>query len=219
MFQQEGKQFGFLQKNNHNKTATLFVTAFHKDSVSYLNNFDLNEHNKDMKKFFLIVCCVCFCFLAVGCESETNINAAHISDITGALSTNYAVKVVLDDDERVNDKYVDLQIKSSKDEQLLKFGEELGEAYVVCLPKSDYWYNLTYLTSKTNGATAEGGYQKYEDFGSKVFNFTSPNDVELTFRVVAGQTKLNEQTKEEILVLSEEISKEVTLKVKKFKED
>lgn len=172
-----------------------------------------------MKKFVLIILCVCFCFMAVGCESETNVNAAHISEITGALSTSYGIKVTLDDDDRVNDKFVDLQIKSNNEEQLLKFGEEMGDTFTICLPKSDYWYNLTYLISKSNGASGEAGYQKYENFGSKVYNFTAPNDVVLTFRVVAGQTKINELTKEEILVLSEEISKEVSVKVKEFKEN
>ena len=37
----------------------------------------------------------------------------------------------------------------------------------------------------------------------------------LTFRVVAGKEKTSEQTGEKILVLSEDISKEVKLKVKK----
>ena len=51
-----------------------------------------------------------------------------------------------------------------------------------------------------------------------MYIFTSENDVELTFRVVAGQIKTNEQTKEQILVLSEDISDETVIKVKKFEE-
>lgn len=170
-----------------------------------------------MKKFVLIILCVCFCFLAVGCEGETKVRTAHIANITAAMSSDYAIKVTIDDDDRVRDKFVDLQIKSSKEEQLLTFGQELKDSFTICLPKSDFWYNLTYLISQTNGTGEEAGYIKHEDFGSRVFLFSSKNDVDLIFRVVAGQTKQNEDTEEEILVLSEDISGEVVVRMKKHK--
>ena len=168
-----------------------------------------------MKKFLLIFLCVCFSFLCVGCETETQLRVATISDITSSRSTYYSIKVVLEEDDRVAERYVDLQIKSSKDGQILRFGEENGDAYTITLDEKDYWYNLTYLVSKTNGVGIEGNYEKYENFGNKIYNFTSQNDVTLTFRVVPGQEKTSEQTGEKILVLSEDISKEVKLKVKK----
>ncbi len=171
-----------------------------------------------MKRFFLISLCLCFCLILIGCESETAVKAGHISEITGALSTDYAIKVTLDDDKRVDEKYVDLQIKSTEEEQLLSFGEENGDAFVLFIPKKDYWYNLTYLISQTNGSSGQENYKKYEDFGNRVYIFTSQNDVDLTFRVVVGETKINEESKEEILVLSEPISDEVVVKVKKHEE-
>lgn len=171
-----------------------------------------------MKRALLIVLCVCFCFLAVGCENQTKVRCAYINDITGALNTRYSIKVILDEDDRVSDKYVDLQIKSNKEEQQLKFGIENGDAYTLTIPKKDYWYNLTYLISETNGTGVEAGYTLYEDFGNRVYNFSSNNDVDLTFRVVAGQVKKNTDTQENMLVLSEDISEEVTINVKKFNE-
>ena len=167
-----------------------------------------------MKKFILGFLCVCLCFLAVGCETETRVECAHISDITGAMSTQYAIKVVLDDDDRVKDKNVGLQIRSSKENLQLTWGEELGDDYVLSLSKADYWYNLTYLISKTNGVGQEAGYLDYDAYGDRVFRFSANEEVELTFRMVAGNTKKNEGSGEEILVLSEPISKEVTMKVK-----
>ncbi len=172
-----------------------------------------------MKKFLLVFLCVCFSFLAVACESETQLRVASISDLTGPLATRYSIKVVLEEDERVAERYVDLQIKSSKANQTLRFGEENGDAYTITLDEKDYWYNLTYLISKTNGVGVEGNYEKYTDFGNKIFNFSSQNDVTLTFRVVAGKEKVNKETGEKILVLGEDISKEVKIKVKKLKED
>ena len=171
-----------------------------------------------MKKIVLIILCVCFCFIGAGCEQETEVRSAHISELTGAMSTDYAIKVTLDTDERVEDKYVDLQIKSDKENQLLSFGQELGDSFEINLPKKDYWYNLTYLISKTNGTSGEAGYENYQDFGCKVYMFTAENDVDLMFRVVAGQVKKNETSKEEILVLSEDISDEVVVHVKKHQE-
>ena len=171
-----------------------------------------------MKKFVLIFFCACFSFLAIGCEKETQLRVATISDITSPLSTHYSIKVNLEEDKRVAERYVDLQIKSSKENQTLRFGEENGDAYTITFDEKDYWYNLTYLIGKTNGVGVEGDYEKYADFGNKVYNFSSQNDVTLVFRVVAGKEKTNEETGEKILVLSEDISKEVKVKVKKVTE-
>ena len=55
----------------------------------------------------------------------------------------------------------------------------------------------------------------YTDYGDKIFNFNVPNDVKLTFRVVAGAVKKDEDTGDDILVLSEDISDEVRINAKK----
>lgn len=169
-----------------------------------------------MKRLTLIL--LCLCFLLVGCGDETKLMVAHISDITGALSTKYAIKVVLDEDDRVTEKSVGLQIRSNKDDVFLKFGEELGDDYTLHLQQKDYWYNLTYLISQTNGVGKEAGYLKYDEYGDRVFRFSANEDVELTFRMVAGKTKKNAESGEEILVLSEPISDEVKIKIKKAEE-
>lgn len=176
--------------------------------------FDFGK-NKLMKKFFLMFLCVCLSFTLIGCESETAVRAGHISEITGALSTEYAIKVTLDDDDRVNEKFVDIQVRASEPEQILTFNEENHDPFAIFLPKNDYWYNLTYLISQSNGTQEKEKYKSYEDFGTRVFMFSSQNDVKLTFRVVVGQTKTNDETQEEILVLSEPISEEVEVRVKK----
>lgn len=171
-----------------------------------------------MKKFFLIFLCVCFSFVAIGCENEAALQVGHLSEVTSAMSTTYAINIVLDNDDRVNDKFVDLQIRCNKDEQVFNVYEEMGDKFTICLPQKNFWYNLTYLISKTNGAKDEASYVKCEDYGNHIYNFTTPNDVDVTFRLVAGQKKVNDQTQEEILVLSEEISKELNVKMKKYQE-
>lgn len=167
-----------------------------------------------MRKIFLSVLCVLFCFCC-GCETQTTLLVAHISDCTLGNSTSYSVKVELDDDDRMEEKYVDVQIMSSEGEASVSIGEHGKEKISVYFDKKDYWYNLTYLIDKANGVTTEGGYQKYQQFGSKIYNLTSKVDLKLTFRVVVGNLKKNSQTNEEILVLSEPVSNEFMLKMKK----
>lgn len=167
-----------------------------------------------MKKLVIIVFCVCFSFLLLGCESQTAVRSAHISDITPALSLKHSVKIVLDKDKRVETKIVDIQLMSDKDNQFLDFGEENQQAFTIFLPKANYWYNLTHLISQANGTKNEGEYVSYKDYGDKVVNFTSKNDFNLTLRVVVGKIKTNSLAGEEILVLSEPVSKEVSIEVK-----
>lgn len=167
-----------------------------------------------MKKIFLGILCVCFSFVLCACSNETQLRVAHIVDRTSARSTDYAIEVVLDDDDRVKEKYVDLQIKSKDAGQTLYFGEENKEKMPLLIEKKDYWYNLTYLLDKAKGLH-EGGYQNYEDYGGKAYTFFTDDDAEISFRVVAGNRKMNGETNEEILVLSEDISKTLTIKTKK----
>lgn len=169
-----------------------------------------------MKKKVLMVLCVLFCcLLIVGCENETLLRVAHISDNTAARSMNHSIKVVLDDDDRMNEKYVDLQIKSDKSGQKLSIGLERQDKTSVVLEKADFWYNLTYLLDKSNGIDAKVEYIPYKEYGDKVYNFNVPNDVKLTFRVVSGDVKKDQTTGDEILVLSEDISDEMTISAKK----
>ncbi len=191
---------------------------FYVNVVFFYNNiFQIIVKNRFMKKKFLgvfaiiILCAVFMC----GCQNETELRVAYISDITGALSTNYAVKVVRDKDERVEDKFFDLQLKSNKDEQIVHLNEENGSPIAIFLEKKDTWYNLTYLIGQTNGASVPAKLEKYDKGGSKVYSIKVDNDVELTMRVVVGDEKQNTQTGEKILVLSKEISDEFTLKCKK----
>ena len=167
-----------------------------------------------MKKFFVGILCVFFSVLLLACENETQLRVAHIGDNTAALSTDYSIKVTLDNDDRVKDKYVDLQLKTNNDGQILVFGDELSEKANLVFTKKDYWYNLTYLINQSHQDATEDGYKKYEEYGDKVFNFYTNQDCEVTFRIVAGKLKTNEDTHEQILLLTEDISDEINMKLK-----
>lgn len=167
------------------------------------------------KKIFMVLCVLFCCLLLVGCEKETMLRVAHISDNTAAKSANHSIKVVLEDDERVKEKFVDLQIKSDKEGQRVLIGKDREDQTTVVLDRADFWYNLTYLLDKANGIDVKVEYLQYTEYGDRVYNFNVPNDVKLTFRVVAGNTKKDQESGDEILVLSEDISDEVIINAKK----
>ena len=111
-----------------------------------------------MKKFFVCLIGLIMVFVA-GCDTQ-GLMCAHISDATQGLSTNYAVKVVLDDDSRVEDKYVDLQIKSSVENLKILFGKEGDEKQELTFETADEWYNLTILQANANGMSGKETYEK-----------------------------------------------------------
>ena len=105
-----------------------------------------------MKKLSLILLMILF--ICVGCETQ-GLRCAHLTNATQGLSTNYAIKMVLDEDERVKDKEVDLQIKSSHENQKILFGEEGEDKVELSFAKADEWYNLSYLMAQANGMKSE----------------------------------------------------------------
>lgn len=163
-----------------------------------------------MKKYLFVALCVCFSFFICGCEEVKTLRVASINDIT--VGQNYSIKVVLGDDERMSEKYVDLQIRSNKDNLILDFSQEGEKGNLLTIEEKDSWYNLTYLISQNSEKSEK--YQKYDDFGAKIFNFSTNFDAKLTFRVVVGDVVTNEKTSEEIFILSEDVSKEVCVDVK-----
>lgn len=169
-----------------------------------------------MKKFFVGFMCVLFSFMLMACESETQLRVAHISDNTAPLSTTYSVKVVLDEDDRVKDKYVDLQIRADKDGQEIIFWEENHESVALNFERKDYWYDLTQLID--GAKQSKTTYKRYDDFGNRIFNFYSNNECNLVFRVVSGKIQTNKDTDEQILVLNEDISEEFEFHIKKYNE-
>ena len=85
-----------------------------------------------------------------GCDGE-EVRCAHLNNKTQGQSTNYAISFSLDKDDRMKEKYVDLQIKSSCEGQVISFGREMEEKTSLYLEDKDVWYNLTVLIAEQNG--------------------------------------------------------------------
>ncbi len=167
-----------------------------------------------MKKLGLILLAILF--VCVGCETQ-GLRCAHLTNATQGLSTNYAIRMVLDEDERVKEKEVDLQIKSSNENQKILFGEEGMDKVELNFVKADEWYNLSYLMAQANGLENEE-YETYQDKGNKTYLFTSLTDTKLTFRVVVGEAVLSDSGNGQVLTSSEPVSDELEIEVKKNEE-
>ena len=165
-----------------------------------------------MKKNFtkiLVIMLLITSFALSGCDNK-GVLCAHISDKT--KGTNYAVGVVFDKDERMKEKYVDIQIKCATAGAFISIGRENEEKTVVTFDKADEWYNLTVLIARANGVKGET-YEKYDNKENVTYLFTSNSDLKLSFRVVAGNVIENDN--EQILVSTEKISNILSLDVKK----
>ena len=167
-----------------------------------------------MKKLSLFL--LMFLFICVGCETQ-GLRCAHLTNATQGLSANYAIRMVLDEDERVKDKEVDLQIKSSNENQKILFGEEGMDKVELNFVKADEWYNLSYLMAQANGVENEE-YETYQNKGNKTYLFSSTSDTKLTFRVVVGKAVLSDSGNGQVLTSSEPVSDELEIEVKKNEE-
>lgn len=167
-----------------------------------------------MKKLGLILLAILF--VCVGCETQ-GLRCAHLTNATQGLSTNYAIRMVLDEDERVKEKEVDLQIKSSNENQKILFGEEGMDKVELNFVKADEWYNLSYLMAQANGLENEK-YETYQDKDNKTYLFTSLVDTKLTFRVVVGEAVLSDSGNGQVITSSEPVSDELEIEVKKNEE-
>ena len=166
---------------------------------------------KKLYKFGLIF--VLLIFLS-GCDGE-EVRCAHLNNKTQGQSTNYAISFSLDKDDRMKEKYVDLQIKSSCEGQVISFGREMEEKTSLYLEDKDVWYNLTVLIAEQNGLSGYETFEKYVDKKNETYLFTVENDTTLTFRVVAGNITENDEKTGQILTSVEAISNELKVEAKK----
>ncbi len=169
-----------------------------------------------MKKFFLSITTfvlICCSIVFVGCQENSILQCASFSEVTSSGSDDYAVRVNFYNDKRIEDKYVDIQIKSNKVADVT-FWEDNGEKLVISFDDYDEWRSLTSLVYFAKVQEGEEKFEKFKDAPAKTFMFNFDGDIELTFRAVVGETEENSEQTGEILVGSQPISKQFTLKIK-----
>lgn len=168
-----------------------------------------------MKKFFKMTGALCLlcAFILVGCENSTQIFAASFSDISVSGADNYGVGVKFQSDKRLEGKYVDVQVKSNKVIENMTIWEDNGEKFTFGFEEKDSWKSITtiFVNGKDKPNTEE--FEQFDKVNARRYLFSAKEKVELTFRVVVGDSVDNAQKTGKVLVSSEPISKEFKLKV------
>ncbi|MBP3344598.1 MAG: hypothetical protein J6K97_00145 [Clostridia bacterium] len=165
-------------------------------------------------KIFAYILAVLSSIIFVGCEKATMIEAAHISEITQAGSKNYGVRITYDQDRRLEGKIIDTQIKFSKKGDIVIW-QEGGEQFSYTILDDDTWYSMTTIFAEVAGKDGQEIFERKDDAVAKVYLFNSSQAQNVTLRVVVGDVETNSEQKGEILVGSEPISNQFTLKIKK----
>ena len=147
------------------------------------------------------------------CESSTRLRTVYISEITAAGSENYGLKITFAKDSRVDEKYVDIQIKLDKAAELT-FWQENDEKLTLQIEDFDEWYSLTSLIATAQDKAGTEQFEKYSEAAGKTYMFAHDGALEITLRAVVGEVEENSDGTGQILVGSEPVSKQFTLKIK-----
>lgn len=168
-----------------------------------------------MKKGIVIITAVMLfaCSLMFACEKSTQIRTASISEITSAGSKNYGVKVSYCEDKRLKGKGTDVQIKFSKT-GTITIWQEGKEKFDYVIDDFDEWQSMTHILNSAYTPDKGDKIEKYEDALSKTYLFNYDGKMNVTFRVVVGQIEKNSDETGEILVGTQAVSDNFTLKIK-----
>lgn len=166
------------------------------------------------KKIFLIILLICIVAIPLyACENSTQLRTAYIREITSPGSDNYGVRITYAEDKRLNEKGTDIQVKFNN-MGTIKIGKENQEKFEYKIKDYDEWFSLTAIFAEAEGKTGQENYEKYQDALTKTYLFEYQGDINITFRVVVGDIEENAQGTGEILVGSEPVSDNMTLKIK-----
>ena len=164
-------------------------------------------------KIFVVFFLIISIFFLFACENSTQLRCATISEITSSGSDNYAVRINYLKDNRLKEKYTDVQIKCDKVCQLI-FWEENQEKITLNIDDFDEWFSLTSLIFQANDREGEETFEKFTDATGKTYLFNYDGTLQITLRVVAGDIEDNSAGTGKILVGSEPISPQLTIKIK-----
>lgn len=162
---------------------------------------------------------VWFLFLSIGvfgvsgCESTNEMRTAYFNNITAPGSPQNTIKVTLQSDKMVDEKYFDIQVRSDRELEVQVY-EENGQSITINLDDTR-WNSLTTLMVEGEGKSGTETYEKYKMVQSKTYVFISPEEATLTFRLVVGEPEENSLKTGYILTNSKEVSNEFKLKLKK----
>ena len=167
---------------------------------------------KIVSKLLLFVCLGLSFFSIVGCESTNSIRTAYFTDISPAGSNKSTIKMTLQKDSRVDEKYFDIQVRSNK-VLSLEINEENNNPIIISFDDTK-WKSLTTLMVEAEEKPDTETFKKYKEVQSKTYILKSQTDGTLTFRVVVGEPEENASKTGFILANSKDVSSEFKLNLK-----
>lgn len=211
----QGRTLALFLKNSKTKTLPpqKILFLFYVIKLKYLAIISKEVKMRVFKKFIITLMVTCCMFVIAGCEDATQIRCASISEITSAGSDNYGVRISYQADSRLEGKGTDIQVKFSKI-GTYTFWEENDQKLEFVITEMDEWFSMTSLICKAKGREGEEEFEELKEAKSKFYLFNFEGKSEITLRVVAGQKEENINRTGEILVGSEPISSQFTLKIK-----
>lgn len=146
------------------------------------------------------------------CETATLIRTATISEITSVGSKNYGVRINFANDSRFEKMVVDVQVKFNKTGQIT-FWEENQEKLTFNIDEVDEWYSITNLIYKAKDKEGQEDFEYHNQARTRTYLFNFDGRININIRAVAGEKELNSDENGYILVGSEQISDQFTLKI------
>lgn len=167
-----------------------------------------------MKKLKVILAflLVLSCLSMFACENSTQLRTATISEITSVGSDNYGVRITFLNDKRLEDKSVDVQVKFNKTGKIT-FWEENQDKLTFNIEEIDEWYSLTSLIANAKNEPNTESFDEHNKAFTKTYLWNFDGRININIRAVAGQKEENSEQTGYILVGSEPISDQFTLKI------
>ena len=168
---------------------------------------------KSLKRI-LVFAIVILGLTMTACGGPGDIMAASFMDISISSSESFGVGIKFAEDKRIEDKYVDIQVKSNKAIDNMRMWEDnSGTKYKISFKKADEWQSITVMYAEAQDKAGSEQFVKYSEVIARRIMFSSAEKVNLTFRVVGGEIVENEKKTGQMLVSTEPISSEFTLKI------
>lgn len=153
------------------------------------------------------------CFLLAGCEDSLKVRGANINEITSSGNSNYGVCISFNQDSRLENLGVDVQLRFEKSGEI-NFWEDNQEKHLFTINESDVWYSLTNLIAISEGNEGKEKFVLHKDVVSHNYLFSSEKYNSISIRVVAGNVVKNSQDTGYILTEAMPISDIFKLNIK-----
>lgn len=99
----------------------------------------------------------------VGCETNNQLRVASISNITAVGSEDFAIRINYQEDERLENKEFDVQLKCDTSDVKLTLWKENEQKVTSNITIKERWVSLTSLKADSAGISGQETFKKLKD--------------------------------------------------------